>query len=235
MTSHIKAVLFDIDDTLFDRQAAQHEVLRKIVSEFPTLFRGLDDKEITKAFLKADLISSQEFASGASIDASRELRSRKFLEFLHLAQEYSQNITSMYWKCYPLVEAPIIGAQELVKKLATDYRIGIISNGSPDVQYTKLDNLGVKNYLDCVVLSEELGIRKPDLGIFQEASKRLKVQTGQCIFVGDSYDADIVGAKNSGMQACWFNPRQSVLPGNVVEPDFEISALDQLTGILSQA
>ena len=110
--------------------------------------------------------------------------------------------------------------------------MGIISNGSPDVQYRKLKTLGIKHLFDCILLSEKVGIRKPDPKIFWKATTSLAKEPEECLYVGDSYERDVLGAKKAGMRACWFNPRGLRLPQEDVEPDFEIGALDHIPEIL---
>jgi HAD superfamily hydrolase (TIGR01549 family) len=233
MTNKAKAVLFDIDDTLFDRREAQSEVLQQIITVLPDLFSGLNSKQIDEAFSKSDEISTQEFTSGASIDDSRESRSRYFLQFLNLDQHRCQEIAKLYLEYYPKIIAPVEGAQSTIHNLAQKLQVGIISNGSPAVQYQKLNNLGIKQYLSCIILSEEIGIRKPDTRIFQEAASRIGQLPENCLYVGDSIDADITGAKNAGMISCWFNPRQIQQTHSIITPDFEIFRLAQLIKIIN--
>jgi putative hydrolase of the HAD superfamily len=80
---------------------------------------------------------------------------------------------------------------------------------------------------ECIVLSEELGIRKPDPAIFWHAAELLDVAPGDCLYIGDSYDNDVVGAKRSGMHVCWFNPAGEAASGEV-KPDLEIRTLEEI-------
>ncbi len=115
-----------------------------------------------------------------------------------------------------------------MKELSRRFIVGVVSNGLPDVQYRKLEAIGLQQVLSCIVLSEEIGIRKPDPRIFHHAARLLQLQPSECLYVGDSYASDVVGAKTSGMLACWLKCEQSVTPDERTKADFVISSLEQL-------
>jgi putative hydrolase of the HAD superfamily len=235
MTAHIKAILFDLDDTLFDRTTAVERTLQAMSNEFPGLFSGITADKIIRAFFHSDEIATLEFNKGLSLEDTRLFRDREFLKSLGLDQGYAPAIDAFYVKYYPTNKVFVAGAKQIIERLARAYRLGLISNGNAIDQYQKLDNLGIRHLLNCTILSEEIGIRKPDPRIFQEASGLLKISVEECLYVGDSYDNDIIGARNAGMRACWFNPRDIPSPQTTVIPDFKISTLDQLTDILSRS
>jgi HAD superfamily hydrolase (TIGR01549 family) len=235
MTQHIKAVLFDLDDTLFDRNKAVEKTLVSMASEFPHLFSGLDISKILRVFVASDDIAMLEYKAGASIEESRLVRNRIFLKTLGRDEKYAEALNDFYVKIYPTFREFVPGARETIEKLAKSVKLGVITNGSPDVQYQKLENLGVKHLMGCIIVSEELGIRKPDVKIFQKADDCLKEKPGDIMFVGDSYDADIAGAKNAGLKACWFNPNGIPRPRVDIVPDFEIKSLSQIPDLIENS
>lgn len=87
MTQRIRAVLFDLDDTLFDRNKAVEKTLVSMAREFPHLFSGLDTSRILKVFIASDDIAMLEYKAGASIDESRLARNRIFLKTLGRDEE----------------------------------------------------------------------------------------------------------------------------------------------------
>jgi len=232
MKNKIKAVLFDIDDTLYDRDLAQVKTLELIVQSLPSLFNHLKMARVTEAFLESDRITTDDFNSGAQSSNLRDSRSRLFLRLLGIAESYADIITEIYVRDYPTVYAPIPGAVSVVEELSKRYQIGVVSNSMPDVQYRKLETLGLRNTLSCIILSEEIGIRKPESGIFLHAAQLLGRQPAECLFVGDSYTSDIVGAKKAGMQTCWFNRTNAPLPDNEIKPDFVVGDLLEIPGLL---
>jgi putative hydrolase of the HAD superfamily len=233
MTSQIKAVLFDLDDTLFDRTAAVRQTLQLMAGAFPELFRGIPIDKLIREFYIADDMATAEYKKGLSLEKTRLLRDSEFLKLLGSDQSYAPAIHAFYVKYYPAIKIFVNGAKPLIERLARVYRLGLISNGNAIDQCQKLDNLGIRHLLSCTLLSEEIGIRKPDPEIFRKAAENLGMKTNQCLYVGDSYENDIIGAANTGMITCWFNPGQAPSPRTTVKPDFEISALSQIIDILN--
>ena len=231
MMTNIKAILFDVDDTIFDRAGAQRKILRLIVRELHDIFAGIDERTALDAFFESDRLSLEEFYAGGSVEETRAARSKGFLRLLELSEDFADKITEMYVKSYPTIDAPVKGAKSVIRNLAGRFQLGIVSNGFPDTQYRKLRTLGMEELFDCILLSEEIGIRKPDPGIFWKAAELLARKPEECLYVGDSYEADVLGAKKAGMQMCWLNPG-GLRPSAEVKPDFEISKLDEILEIL---
>jgi putative hydrolase of the HAD superfamily len=232
MKKNIKAVLFDVDETLFDRILAQKTVLELIVRQLPQVFTGYASERVLAAFLESDQLYTDMFNSGAASEGSRDKRSRLFLQLLGIDEKYTTTITGLYVKDYPLVKAHVDDAIPVVKELSRKYKLGVVSNGFTDVQYRKLEAMGLRDLFSCVVLSEEFGIRKPDSRIFHRAASLLHVAPVECLYVGDSYVNDVVGAKAAGMQACWLNRESLKMPDENVKPDFIIHRFEELPGLL---
>lgn len=234
MAPGIDTLFFDVDDTLFDRERAQREIVRLFVQEFPHIFSNVQLDTIVDAFLESDRTAISEFNAGASGDVARITRSRTFLQLLGLCEDYALSVTTYYQHTYPRINAAVRHAIPVVSHLARKFRLGVISNGLPDVQYQKLETLGIKHLFDCIILSEEIGIRKPDSRIFWKAATLLNRLPEECLYIGDEYSSDVMGAKNAGMKVCWYNPRGECVQQREVEPDFEIRSLDELLTVLGQ-
>lgn len=233
MNNNIKAILFDVDDTLYDRNLAQRKVLDLIIDQLPDVFGSLEKEHILEAFLESDRISTADFNTGFPFEGLRDNRNRIFLRLIGVAEDYAGTITELYVKYSPTIKAPVVGAVYTVKNLSKMFKVGVVSNGAPDVQYRKLETIGLRNLFSCIVLSEEIGsVRKPDPRIFQLALSTLHVKPSECLFVGDSYDNDVIGAKAVGMQACWLNRESLKLKNENIKANFVISRIDELLLLL---
>jgi putative hydrolase of the HAD superfamily len=234
VNKNIKAILFDVDETLFDRVLAQQAVLELIVRQLPRVFSNYEPERVLAAFLESDRVTTEVFNSGGPSEGSRDRRSKLFLQLLGIDEKYTTKITELYVKDYPGVKAQVDGAVPVIKQLSRKYRLGVVSNGFTDVQYRKLEGMGLRDLFSCVVLSEEIGIRKPDSRIFHRAASLLHMQPQECLYVGDSYTNDVIGAKNAGMQVCWFNRESQQIPDEKIKPDFIITKFAELPVLLEK-
>lgn len=231
MPPKIKAVLFDIDDTLFDRELAQKLTLPLLIEKHPALLGRISRAKLQMAWEQSDELSTAEFKTGSFV---RVARCQHFLRLLDLPWNRAAELTGQYLSDYTSLNVPVAGALELIQELNQYYKMGVISNSLADVQYGKIKTLGLQTYLSCVVLSEEYGIRKPDPRIFHHAAGLLHVQSSECLFVGDSFFADVIGAKAAGMLACWLKHADSPLPDHQIQPDYSIKALAELIPLLKR-
>jgi putative hydrolase of the HAD superfamily len=96
-------------------------------------------------------------------------------------------------------------ADRVVKYLAAKYPLTIISNGFKEVQYYKFEHSGLAPYFTHRLISEEVGINKPQPGIFEIALERNGVTADEAVMIGDSYSSDIAGAKVAGIDQIWIH------------------------------
>ncbi len=230
----IKAILFDIDDTLYDRNLAQGMILERIVKKFPHVFQSLKTGRIMEAFFESDRITVDAFNAGAPSEGLRDVRSRHFLRLLGIKEDIAADITEIYVREYPDINAPVDGAVTLVRESRRRFKVGAVSNGFPDVQYRKLETLGLRDAFMCILLSEEIGIRKPDPRIFRQAAGLLGMPPAACLYVGDSYNSDIVGAKAAGMTTCWLCREDAFPENHQVHTDFAVCSLEKLQRIIER-
>ena len=95
---------------------------------------------------------------------------------------------------------------DVIKQLKQrGYILGMITNGNSKLQNTKLDTAGIRGLFDVVVVSDDIGIWKPEAGIFEYAMNKVGVTAEQSVYVGDHPVNDIQGALNARMQPVWMN------------------------------
>ncbi|WP_455628997.1 YjjG family noncanonical pyrimidine nucleotidase [Parabacteroides chinchillae] len=124
----------------------------------------------------------------------------------------------------------IPGAIELLEYLRPSYRMFILSNGFREVQFKKLNNSGLAPYFERMVLSEDANIQKPHKEIFDFALRNTNSRRNESLMIGDSWDADIIGAYNSKIDQVWFNPEG--LPAGHFTPTYTVYSLEEIKKIL---
>lgn len=122
------------------------------------------------------------------------------------------------------------GAIELLEYLRPSYRLYILSNGFREVQDKKLRNSGLAPYFKRMILSEDAGIQKPHKGIFDFALINTNSRRNETLMIGDCFEADIFGARQSRIDQLWFNPQG--LPPQEFTPTYTVSSLEEIKNIL---
>jgi HAD superfamily hydrolase (TIGR01549 family) len=122
---------------------------------------------------------------------------------------------------------------DLLRRLAKRHSLAVVSNFdyTPTARHV-LEREGVADLFETVVVSDEVGWRKPKPVIFELALRRLGIDAKQALFVGDRADIDVVGAQGVGMPVAWINREGSPLPEDLRAPEFEIRDLAELERIL---
>ena len=116
----------------------------------------------------------------------------------------------------------------LLEELRGSYPLGLLSNFdyAPAAE-EMIDGMGLREYFVKVAISDALGWRKPHPRVFQNMAAELGVRSADCVYIGDTYETDVLGAKKAGMNVFWINWKGQELPGEV-HPDIEMSSFVEL-------
>ena len=107
---------------------------------------------------------------------------------------------------------PVTGAAGLVQRLSKHYRVGLISNTHyPPMVYSLLDTMSLSSVFEVVSLSVEVGVPKPDPGIFEQTLAKLRIEPADAIYIGDNYEHDFLGARSIGMD-CYLIGKHARVP-----------------------
>ena len=226
----IRAILWDIDDTLLAFPPAEAEALRLAL-----LACGLPEPTAaqTARYSAINLACWKALERGElSREALRVSRFRRFLAGEGWDAALAGAVVARYEAELAGQVYFVPGALELVTALRGKVGQYAASNGTRRVQLPRLARAGLDRLLDGVFLSEVLGAEKPDRAFFDAVCAHLPgLARREILMVGDSLSSDVLGGLRSGLVTCWYNPEGKAL--DIPErPDYEIRSLDALPGIL---
>jgi len=221
-------LLFDADGTLFDYDQAETYALQQSFTQTGVPFDG--DCQTTYRMINHQMW--QDFEQG-NITAER-LKTKRFellFEALSLkvdARVFSDRYLTNLSRATFLMQ----GAEETVRKLSEVYHIAMITNGLTKVQRPRFRESLLAPYIEAIIISEEIGVAKPDPRIFDMAFEQMQNPARhEVLIIGDSLTSDMQGGHNYGIDTCWFNPKR--LPNTTpINPTFEIQRISELLGML---
>lgn len=202
MTRMIKAVFFDIDDTIYDYTSADKVAMAALKSYCRRQF-GLSDDDFGQYISAARHMADARTGEGCAATHNRLIRFQCMLEILKKPLfPHAYEMYRIYWDTLISSSKPEPGIRELMKDLrCRGTYVGIGSNMTADVQYRKLEHLKLGEFIDGIVTSEEAGEEKPAKKLFLLCAQKASARPCECVFVGDSLKNDIQGAMRAGMNA----------------------------------
>jgi len=229
----VRAVLFDLDDTLFDHRLCAHTALSELHAAHPE-FQAcpLDDFEELHATQLEELhplVTRGEMP----LDEARRERLRRLFRAVGATppEDRIAEAAEAYRASYVRIRRPISGAAALLAGVKGRALVGIVTNNLLEEQQDKLRQCRLDGYVDELVVSEKAGVSKPDPRIFQIALDRLGCRRDEVVMVGDSWPADVAGAIAAGIRPIWFNPQRNPRPEPSTSVD-EIHALEPIEDAL---
>jgi putative hydrolase of the HAD superfamily len=224
----IKHIFFDLDHTIWDFDRNAEETLHELYEVYQLHNLGLRSATefIVKYTENNHSLWAQYHLGLISKDLLRAERFRKtFIELGVHPELVPQEFEEDYVKISPTKTNLFEGAQKVLAYLQKKYTLHIISNGFKETTLTKMDLSGLNPYFKNVIISEEVGVNKPDKAVFEYALQKARANKEESIMIGDSLEADIYGAQNFGMKAIFFNPMKKEKPADVPE---QITHLEEL-------
>lgn len=204
-------VFFDLDHTLWDFDKNSGLTFRKILQD-NRIEVGLED------FLRAYAPINLEFWKYYRENriSKAELRYRRLKKTFDsigfsVSDETINLLALQYIELLSSFNHLVPDTVEVLEYLKPQYRLHIITNGFEEVQHKKLRNSGIYDYFDHIIDSEMAGVKKPDPYIFTLALQKAGVTAGNSLMIGDSIEADILGAKAVGLHTLHFNPNKEPL------------------------
>ncbi len=228
----LKAVLFDLDDTLYDHRYGSRAALNAVYQQFDCFQQiSLDQLEREHSEL-LEHYHSRLLKGELTLDQARRARFGDLLRRYGSDATQVEAVLTLYRDTYYGSERLIAGAVELLERLrAEGLKIALVTNNIVAEQMGKLDRAGITDLIDVFVISGGEGMAKPDPRIFRLALDRLGIEASEAVMVGDSWSADIVGAQAAGIRGIWLNRFGQTSPDTMLAA--EIQALEPIETMLA--
>lgn len=226
-----KYLLFDLDHTLLDFDAAEDIALSQLLKEEgvvdiqaykdyyvpmnKALWKDLEQKKITKAELINTRFAKLFAHFGIEKDGA------------YLAERY-QFFLSKQGQTFP-------GVEDLLKKLISQgYELYAATNGITFIQTGRLEQSGIASYFKEIFISEQLYTQKPDAEFYEKIGARIpNFDKNQTLMIGDSLSADIQGGNNAGIDTIWYNPHH-LENKTQAQPTYEVHSYKDLLNCLGK-
>lgn len=257
----IKIILFDLDDTLIIEEESADKALIATSSILKDK-HNIDPVEFTITLRKEarklwHSLPTHDYAKQISVSSWEALWARftgdhpKQKELFSIRKEYqfvawnntlklfninndslAEVLSKIFQKERRLIHELYPDTIEVLDKLKQNYKLGLITNGTPDLQWEKIKGGNLQNYFEKIVIAGDINISKPDTRIFQITIDYFNESLDSFVFIGDKIKTDIKGANEAGIKSVWLNRNNSVNEMGI-EPDYEIKNLKEIFKVLS--
>lgn len=227
-----KNLFFDLDDTIWAFSRNARDTFEEVYLKH-ALDRYFDSFEhYYTLYQKRNTELWTEYAEGKV--TKEELNRQRFLYPLQAVgvndEELSRRYSEDFFAIIPTKSGLMPHAKEVLEYLAPKYNLYILSNGFRELQSRKMRSAGVDGYFKKVILSEDLGVLKPWPEIFNFALSATQSELCESLMIGDSWEADIVGARGVGMHQTFYNvTERTAFP---FLPTYHIHSLKELMDLL---
>lgn len=225
MLQNWDCILFDADDTLFHFDA---------FSGLQRLFAGYEVHFTDSDYAAYQAINKPlwvDYQNGAI--TALQLQTRRFTGWAEKLNVSPDVLNSGFLSAMAEICTPLEGAVSLLDTLKGHVKLAIITNGFTALQQVRLERTGFMDYFDALVISEQVGLPKPDAAIFDYALQQLgNPPRDRVLMVGDTPESDILGGMNAGLKTCWLDHGTRALP-ETITPTWRVTSLAQLEALLT--
>jgi len=228
----IRAVCFDLDDTLRDPSGARDALLRTcrrvgaITGIDPAVLLAANSEAWPRLWREVEEPWTLGGTSGEIV--TTEAWRRTFEACDHHAPESAAQAAQIHLEEIVSAQRLFDDARVLLDAIAPDIRLALITNGASDTQRAAMHALGIEHRFEAVIVSGEVGIAKPEPAIFELALDTLGSPVEHSWHVGDNPVIDVAGAKAAGLTAVWLNRGRQARADGVAEPGLEVASLLEL-------
>lgn len=223
----MKIVIFDVDDTLYDQIEPFKRAMREV---FPNEYEKLGSRK-EGLYLRFRYYSDKVFH--LTEDGSLSLEDMRVYRITEALKDFSFSVSEYsakkFQEAYHYYQGKI-SLRDDVSDLLIDLNskqipVGILTNGPTNHQKKKIIQLGLFSFFneEKIFISEEMGVAKPDILAFRNIEETFGTLSENCVYIGDSYENDVIGAKSAGWHVIWLNKYGRNLNDTDIKPDAELS------------
>jgi putative hydrolase of the HAD superfamily len=199
-----KFIYFDLDDTLLNHRAAEKSGLQEVHQQF-SIFKNVDPQTLNGVYHQVNTKQWGLYSQGkVSREELQRNRFEQTLEQLGLDGSFYERVGNYYMQCYRNHWQWIQGAQEAYQRVIKQYPVGILTNGFAETQRKKFEEFDFYDSADHVVISEDVGVLKPDPKVFEYATDLANEDPSDILYIGDSFTSDIKGGSSFGWNTAWY-------------------------------
>ena len=221
----LRGILFDLDGTLVDRRDTLEIVAQELAAAFTDHLDEIDPADFSRVILEADNHGYREKAEVFQL----------WIQNLPWISPPTLEALLEFWiTTYPKCTQAMRGAHGVLESLRTrGLKLGIVTNGTEQSQWAKIERLDFPAYVESIVISEAAGVSKPDPGIFELALSELDLAPAETYFVGDHPVNDIAGSQAAGLTPIWLCG-QIPWPDPTPLPQYKILRLTELLHLIDR-
>lgn len=209
MATKYKHIFFDLDRTLWDFDSSAEMAFTELFEKYNLKEKGIESIKILQKAYNVHNEQLWELYRHGKIEKEvlRSLRFQlTFADFGIADEGLAEKVGNDYLAISPLKVSLFPNAFETLQYLQKKYILHLITNGFSEVQFIKLKASGLEKYFIEIITSEEAGVKKPDVKIFEYSLQKSGAKANESLMVGDDYEVDVLGAKNAGIDQVLFDP-----------------------------
>jgi HAD superfamily hydrolase (TIGR01549 family) len=201
-----KGIIFDLDNTLYSYTNSHSIALHETLMYISTIFQ-IDIEQLNVKYTTISNSLKYELGTTASCH-NKNIYFKQLLENHNKKLDQLETINNIYWTTFLNASTLYEGVKEFIQwNRQKGIKIGILTDYETEYQIKKLHKLGLLEYIDIIVTSEEIGIEKPSSQMFHIILNKMNLKYSEVIMIGDDYKKDIEGANNMNIFNYWYTQK----------------------------
>ena len=194
--NNIKAIFFDFDNTIVDYIKSDIDSLRMVAESLPITI----DTNLFINIAVEEIMKFHDLVSDGKVEPSDIHNYRLYNTMKHFSVEWETKYLDIYLQHFIKSTICFSGVEEVIRYLYGKVRLGIVTNAyNSEEQKRRVDNTGIAGYFDDIVVCADIGVYKPTKEAFLHLVDKYRLKPFDCLYIGDSEEYDIKGARNAGL------------------------------------